>query len=93
MGHVKNSDRRKRKYGDAQKNRTAKNRANRKARHESRLKSFAQRAESLYGAKVRAAGQICTVTDITTDTTPREFVLTLPDETVIKRIRKRIQPL
>lgn len=91
MAHVKNSNRSKRKYGDAQKSRTARNKANRLARHNRRLGLFAERAEALFGEQVIAAGQKGTVIMVVMDQSPREFHINLPDGTMVKRSRRRIK--
>jgi len=56
MANVKNGNRRKTKYGD-QEPRTAKNKANKKKRHENRIARALMRAEELIGSKVQVRAQ------------------------------------
>lgn len=53
MANSKNSNRRKRKYGDSQKARTAKNKASAKTRAELRNERLIERTQSLIGTRVQ----------------------------------------
>lgn len=70
MASPKNSDRRKRKYGDGQKARTARNKANAKARAERRQARLVERTQALIGQHVQFRSKdnrhplVGTVTDV-----------------------------
>jgi hypothetical protein len=71
MANIKNSDRRKRKYGDKRKSATARNKANRQARHKRRLRKLECRTLELVGRKVIHAGQPVLVLEMLERDDPR----------------------
>lgn len=94
MASPKNSNRSKRKYGDGQKTRTARNKAARAARHELRMERFNERAQALVGKDVKFAGkQVGKVVDVIFNV-PR--VLVIEDRESgrrYERFRRQVKPV
>lgn len=97
MATAKNSNRSKRKYGESQKARTARNKDTKQKRHERRLARFEQRAFDLVDQTVQFEGHKKTqgvVVDVTESKVgPREIVIETEDGRTLHRLRKQIKPV